>query len=264
VSCGRGAETTQLIPSTRPGTHYGLIRGQPPPASARTALKTKNAITGLVAALAFLTCIAILTFLIVAHVKTIRNKRGRRRVVLATMIYDQEDRLLVGTDGILPMADIIATEERSKTRPRRRSGLSRQKSVLSFDTSSTSSSVLNLDLSPSHPAFIAALRSTWAWRQPGVIPPTTAAAQSPSVDVQSQAEEGRNNTESSARRGSLLSIAESASYPSVIGHPPPLAQNVSKFLERFNAAVGRLAQLVSGSSKNVRRLGVLYDRMLTT
>ena len=120
----------------------------------------------------------------------VRSKKGRRRVVVAAMIYDQEDRLLVGTDGVLPTSDIIATEER----PSRRS-LGRSMSPSSWDANSTNSSVLHVDLTPSHPAFIAALRSTWAWRQPGVVPPTTSSGLSVSADDHSQAEEGGRTVE---------------------------------------------------------------------
>ncbi len=183
--------------------------------------------------------------------------------MLAAMIFDQEDRLLVGTDGILPMSDIIATEEH----PRRRS-LGQARSSNSWDANSSTSSVLHVDLVPSHPAFIAALRSTWAWRQPGVVPPTAASLPPASADGHSLAEMGeappRSTMDSTGRRGSTLSAMESASYPSMVGHQAPLAQNVSKFLERFNAAVGRLSSTVTGNEHNARRLGVLYDRMLTT
>lgn len=189
------------------------------------------------------------------------------------MIYDEEDRLLVGTDGILPMTDIVATDDAinkaKSSRFRRRSRLSRQASLNTWDTNSTSSSVLHVDLTPSHPAFIAALRSTWAWRQPGVLPPTVAAAAAAaaaSFTVPPDLEAGSDLASMDAyRRSSAISATESAAYPSgTSGSIAPMSQNVSRFLDRFNAAVGRLSQLVTGNEQHARRLGVLYDRMLTT
>lgn len=69
---------------------------------------------------------------------------------------------------------------------------------------------------------------------------------------------------SHSRRLSVLSTAESAMYPATGNLAQPLTINVGKFLDRFQAAVAYLAGDVIGHEQSVRRLGVLYDRILTT
>jgi len=219
-------------------------------------------ITGIIATLAIIACLAVFSFTIIAHVRSVNLSKGRRKVVLAAMIYDEDDRLLVSPDGVLPMVDIAAFDVDKKRRSLSRAG--------NWDADSTASSVLDIDLTSSHPAFIAALRSTWAWRQPGVLP-----ARRPSVSRSPQQTEGttsgqeRSSTEttsepSRSRRISMLSLADSAAYPASLDSRAPMTLNVGKFMDRFSTAVGYLANIVTGNDQGVRRLGVLYDRILTT
>jgi len=218
-------------------------------------------ITGIIATLAIIACLAVFSFTVIAHLRNVNLSQGRRKVVLAAMIYDEDDRLLVSPDGVLPMVDIASFDVDKKRRSLSRAG--------NWDADSTVSSVLDIDLNTSHPAFIAALRSTWAWRQPGVLP-----ARRPSVSRSSPQAEGasgqeRSSTETSSepsrsRRISMLSLADSAAYPASLDSRAPMTLNVGKFMDRFSTAVGYLASMVTGNDQGVRRLGVLYDRILTT
>jgi hypothetical protein len=232
---------------------------------------SKKMISGIVASLAILACFCILTFIVISQIRGIAHRKGRRRVVVTTMIYDQDDRLLVSPDGILPMCDIASVDT-----PQRKAIFSRSKDPKSWDSESTSSSVLDLDLTASHPAFIAALRSTWAWRQPGVVPARCNSA-TKSSETERVGSSYRDSTQISnsghssspepsavSRRISTLSMAESACYPGTLDGQAPMTQNVGKFLDRFSTAVAQLANIVTGSNQGVRRLGVLYDRILTT
>lgn len=246
------------------GAEYALWKGERP--SGGFGFNTKRLIIGLVSALAFVACLSIFTFTVIARLRMAAHRKGRRRVVVATMIYDNENRLLVTPQGLLPMCDIASVDG-----IQRKSTLGRSASTTTWDTASDVSSVLDVDLTPNHPAFIAALRSTWAWRQPGVSPagpgngllrnsPPAAALQRD----HSRISDDISQAGSHSRRLSVLSTAESAIYPASGDTTPPLAMNVGKFLDRFQAAVAHLAATVIGHEQSVRRLGVLYDRILTT
>jgi hypothetical protein len=243
-----------------PGTTYALIVGVPPPDAVFGG--TKKMITGIVATLAVIACLGIFTFSIIGHVRAINVRKSRRRVVLAAMIYDEDDRLLVAPDGVLPMCDIASVDADTKRR-----NLSR---IKTGDTESICSSVLDIDLTTSHPAFIAALRSTWAWRQPGVVPARRSSVSRPQDSMDDMANQEPSPSESGfelnrgGKRISTLSLAESSAYPASQDGRTPMTLNVGKFMDRFSTAIGYLATTVTGNEQGVRRLGVLYDRILTT
>lgn len=229
-----------------------------PPGSAKLEGKTRQAIIGTCAALAFAACLGILAFIIVSQIRAISYRKNRRRVVVASILFDQDDRLLVGPDGVLPMADIAAVEGVSTRRP----PLQRANT---WDTQSTQSSILDVDLSTGHPAFIAALRSTWGWRRPGIYPSNatlaayrTTSATPPPTEVTDEA------ASSGDRRVSYVSMSELASFPSHSPSPIPMSMNVGRFLDRFVTAVTHLSGVITGHESGVRRLGVLYDRVLPT
>lgn len=147
----------------------------------------------------------------------------------------------------------------------------RSNSTATWESGSDISSILDLDLTVSHPSFIAALRSTWAWRQPGVYPagPGNVLLRNQPLPSAmhgdpSRASDDLSQAGSAARRFSVLSTAESANFPGTLEPSRPLAMNVGKFLDRFQHAVAQLANSVIGHEQGVRRLGVLYDRILTT
>lgn len=250
------------------GTHYAIKRGETPPDSARVHSGTKRTIIAICSALAFAACLGIVAFIIISQVRAISYKRNRRRVVVAAVLLDQNDRMLVWSDGVLPMADIVAVDgDASQSR------LKRHISSQHWDTQSTRSSVLDVDLSIGHPAFIAALRSTWAWRQPGVYPQKQTSNTLPDFSttltgppsMQSSSAESHSFTEHSAdRRPSYVSMSELASFPSMTPPQLPVAMNVGKFLDRFIHSVSHLSSVITGHEGSVRRLGVLYDRVLTT
>jgi hypothetical protein len=79
-----------------------------------------------------------------------------------------------------------------------------------------------------------------------------------------QADRSTLDASKNGRRISTLSLADSAVYPGTLDGRAPMTLNVGKFMERFSVAVGQLASVITGNEQGVRRLGVLYDRILTT
>ena len=241
-------------------------------------------ITGIVSALAILACLCIFTFIVITHMQQVAHRRGRRRVVVATMIYDQHDRLLVAPDGVVPMCDIASVDVSTQAQQRsRRFSVQNMWSQGAWDNRSTTSSVLDIDLSVSHPAFIAALRSTWAWRRPGTVPsrrgslatgnnesllPTTHPPSTRPTGHMGQtlwdSISGTPRHYKDEHRASIVSMAESAVYPASLEDQLPMTQSVGKFLDRFINAACHLAGVVTGNESDVKRLGVLYDRILST
>lgn len=223
---------------------------------------SKRAIIAVVASLAFAACIGILIFAIIASRQHMAKKTRRRRVVVASVLFDTHDRVLVSSiDGTLPMCDIASLELADRDLPR---GKARS------EADSIGSSLLGMDLTTGHDAFIAALRTSWTWRQPNgagdvpyAISSTAPAAASWIGDVSSKS--GSNSLlDAQLRRQSAVSGAESTVPSTFIGHSRPLPSNVARFLERFNAAAHQLAAVVTGNKSGLGRLGVLYDRILTT
>ncbi|KAJ9123345.1 hypothetical protein QFC22_001544 [Naganishia vaughanmartiniae] len=261
VACVLASAVCAMHYTAMCGAEYGLWKGERPGAAFR--FNTQRLIIGLVSSLAFVACLSIFGFTIFARFRIAAHRRGRRRVVVATMIYDNEGRLLVASDGVIPMCEIAHLYGDSRKSSFGRS--QRSNSTATWESGSDISSILDVDLSVSHPTFIAALRSTWAWRQAGVYPagPGNAIPRNQPGDF-TRASDDLNHAGSTARRISVLSIAESASYPGASDSSRPLAMNVARFLDRFQYAVAQLANTVIGSEQSVRRLGVLYDRILTT
>ncbi|KAJ9107335.1 hypothetical protein QFC21_000785 [Naganishia friedmannii] len=268
VACVLAAAVCAMHYTAMSGAEYGLWKGEHPKGG--FGFNTQRLIIGLVSALAFVACLSIFGFTIISRIRIAAHKRVRRRVVVATMIYDNENRVLVASDGVIPMCEIAQVDGDSRKSSFGRS--QRSNSTTTWDSGSDISSILDVDLSVSHPTFIAALRSTWAWRQPGVYPagPGNALLRNqplPSAihgDSQRASDDLSQAGGSAARRISVMSTAESANFPGGLDSNRPMAMNVGKFLDRFQYAVAQLANTVIGHEQSVRRLGVLYDRILTT
>jgi len=180
--------------------------------------------------------------------------------VIASAIWDESTgNVLVSPDGMLPLTDIGSLEASD--------GAVGLKSSDRESVTSTSST-LDIDLVPSHPAFVASLRYTWFWRQPGAPPPNLLQdrpppTSTPSHDLNSVDERhGQSFDFPSHRQGSTADGVFSGSTSA--GHSGVADGTVADFLGRFSAAVAQLALEVTGNIQGTRRLGVLYDRILTT
>lgn len=211
---------------------------------------TNRAITGIVAALAFLACIACAVFFVLHSIKLRRERARRRRVVVAAVFLDQYDRVLVNsTDGMLPMCD-IAQLTGGETNSSKRSLKS---NTNSFNSDST---VLGMDLTTGHEAFVSALKMSWAWRNPVLAPHNSYA---PTADeAMATGKQTLASTMADIRRGSI------GTTESTVTSGRNLRLSVTKFLERFAMSSSQLAVQLLGSQDGISRLGVLYDQILTT
>lgn len=258
--CGKSQAKRVKLTIAMGGTVYAWDTSAVPPESTYMA-GNKRAIIAVVASLAFAACIGILIFAIIASRHHMAKKTRRRRVVVASVLFDTHDRVLVSSiDGTLPMCDIASLELEDNA-------LAKHKSRNDYD--SVGSSLLGMDLTTGHDAFIAALKTSWMWRQissSGEVPYSVSSATNVSTSWNTDLgnRSGVNAViDLQQRRPSALSGAET--IPSTfIGHNRPLPSNVARFLERFSAAAHSLAVAVSGSQSGLGRLGVLYDRILTT
>ncbi|OCF45068.1 hypothetical protein I317_01119 [Kwoniella heveanensis CBS 569] len=209
---------------------------------------TNVVITGIVAALAFSACIACAIFFLLHSLNQRRERARRRRVVVAAVLLDDRDRVLVNSlDGTLPMCDIASL-----------TGGDVPDSKRSFNHSvSSDSTVLGMDLSTGHDAFVSALKLSWTWKNPSLAPiqpvistDATKSHTSESVLAASLAD---------IRRGSM--ITNNTTSATTNSRPPV---SLTKFLERFTVSSSQLAVRLLGQADGISRLGVLYDQILTT
>lgn len=210
---------------------------------------TNRVITAIVAALAFLTCIACCIFFLLHSLRIKRERARRRRVVVAAVFIDSADRILVdASDGMLPMCDIASLTGSGELSSSKRSIKS------NFGSVNSESTLLGMELTPGHDAFVSALKMSWAWKNPNVS--TSNSAGLPSSVQTGQATLA--GTIADIRRGSMTTIDSSAPSPRI------MRLSVTKFLERFAVSAGQLASRLIGQQDGISRLGVLYDQILTT
>ncbi|KAK4684826.1 hypothetical protein P7C73_g5335, partial [Tremellales sp. Uapishka_1] len=225
------------------GTIYAWPEGIRP-SSTSSMSGTKKAILALVAALAFVACAGVAVFFYLDSARIRRERRRRRRVVVAAVLVDEDDRILVNSiDGLLPMCDIasLTTADLPET--------SKKSSMGSVSSGTT---LLGMDLTTGHEAFIQALMRSWHWKSP-----SNANISNSSVNTVSQP----GAIDGEERRGSAITN-DSSNYTSTGNRPVPLS--ISRFLEKFQHAANQLAMILTGQSDGVSRLGVLYDQILTT
>ncbi|WVR04025.1 hypothetical protein IAU60_001024 [Kwoniella sp. DSM 27419] len=207
---------------------------------------TNVVITGIVAALAFAACIACAVFFLLHSIKQRRERARRRRVVVAAVLLDDRDRVLVNsTDGTLPMCDIASLTGGDVPDSRR-----------SFNQSlSSDSTVLGMDLTTGHDAFVSALKLSWTWKNPSLAPSQIALeTKTPTSESVWAA------TLADIRRGSMITTNTTNSGAASKATPVSL----TKFLERFTSSSCQLAVRLLGQADGISRLGVLYDQILTT
>ncbi|KAK8861350.1 hypothetical protein IAR55_002169 [Kwoniella newhampshirensis] len=229
--------TTYAWPAERRITKHNKLTG------------TNAAITGVVAALAFTACIGCAVFFVLHSLNNRRERARRRRVVVASVLLDDRDRVLVNsTDGMLPMCDIASL-----------TGGELPSTARSFSQSmSSESTVLGMDLTIGHDAFVSAMKLTWSWRNPSMSPihqVMTNDSKIPKTDESALAA-----TLADIRRGSMIT----ANTATTTTGSRPTSLSITKFLEKFATSSCQLAVRLTGEMDGIQRLGVLYDQILTT
>lgn len=231
------------------GTIYGWPRGAG--ITGHEMLEgTNRAITAIVATLAFLACLACGVFFLLQSRSLQKERARRRRVVVAAVFLDEQDRVLVdSTNGLIPMCDIASLSGSGDIPSSKRSVRSGLGSV------SSDSTVLGMDLTTGHDAFVAAVRMSWSWKNPNIVQAQTARQAS---DTQQIGQQTLAGTPADIQRGSLMTM-DSTSPSS-----KQMRLSVNKFLERFAISSSQLASRLIGQQDGISRLGVLYDQILTT
>lgn len=223
---------------------------------------TNGAIVGIVTALAFAACLACAVFFAFEYYQSRRERERRRRVVVASIMLDDQNRILVNsTDGLPPMCDIAslsgAGEIRQSSKRSTRDSLS-----------SGASTILGMDLTPGHEAFVNALRLSWFWRNPqySALNPFTKEREANVISGNTNTTNGTGTVHTVAasiveiRRGSMATETSSV----IGGNARPSRLSVNRFLERFVVSAGQLAVRLTGQEDGIQRLGVLYDQITTT
>ena len=225
---------------------------------------TNRAITAIVACLAFAACLACAIFFVLHSLRQRRERARRRRVVVASVLFDETDKILVNsTDGMLPMCDIASLTGEDLPGSTKRSMKSGGE-----NSSGSDASVLGMDLTTGHDAFVSALRMTWSWRTTDVkgsgmqLAQSFAGAADFAAGITTKEKDVKPGVPSilDARKGSVATMTSSAmdSFGKVA------SLSVTKFLERFALSSSQLAVMLLGRGDMVARLGVLYDQILTT
>lgn len=175
-------------------------------------------------------------------------------------MFDEKDRVLVhSTDGMLPMCDIA-----NLTGGVHGNSSGRGSFIQSLSSEST---VLGMDLSTGHEAFVSALKLSWMWRNPIMSQQNSVHLLDSKSQSQSHSHAAHAQTDSmfaptllDIRRGSMVTNHTSTTLTG--SRSVPLS--ISKFLEKFSTSSGHLAMRLTGQMNGITRLGVLYDQILTT
>ncbi|CAD6580174.1 MAG: hypothetical protein TREMPRED_002680 [Tremellales sp. Tagirdzhanova-0007] len=208
------------------GTIYAWPRNQG--ITGHVMLQGANrAITAIVATIAFIACLACGIFFFLHSLRLKKERARRRRVVVAAVLLDSYDRVLVdATDGVLPMCDIASLTGSGEFPGSKRS----IRSALGSVTSDTT--VLGMDLTPGHDAFVSALRMSWSWKNSSVNLPDTIASASESTSIKQPTPA---ETVAEIRRGSSMTMDSTAQ------DSRQTRVSVTKFLERFTFSASQLA-----------------------
>ena len=236
--------TTYAWPVDQPITRLDLLKG------------TNGAIVGIVSALAFTACLACGVFFLIEALKARRERKRRRRVVVAAIMLDEYDRVLVNsTDGLPPMCDIasLSGNDMKSSKSTVITPTANGTGTAGGTGTEAASTLIGMDLSPGHEAFISALKLSWFWRNPEYSPTLSTLNHDAQVPVSVDA------TLNEIRRGSFQTATTSMTSVS-----RPTKVTVTKFLEKFVMSSGQLATRLTGHSEGIQRIGVLYDQILTT
>ncbi|CAK9786735.1 hypothetical protein CC85DRAFT_276788 [Cutaneotrichosporon oleaginosum] len=248
------------------GTIYGWEADRRP--SGSTSMSgTKRAITGIVAALAFFACLGVATFIVINSMRDRKERARRRRVAVASVLLDNHDRMLVSAiDGLLPMCDIASLSPTDEAK----------KWALNETASSIESSGLGVDLTTHNDAFLQAMKMTWSWRNAfwSSLNPFASASEvvganglelapTPQPAAHQQLAPPPPTPMHMQHRGSVATNATTTG--SVISSMTVLTKlNIARFLEKFAVSATQLSVRLTGKQEGLNRLGVLYDKILTT
>ncbi|GAA5925475.1 uncharacterized protein JCM15063_005034 [Sporobolomyces koalae] len=211
------------------GTHYYAWEGTDLTTPADST--TKIIIISIICVVAPICCISLLVFAYIAQLRHARQRAARHRIILSSAIFDQQGLLLVDPEsGLLPTARIYASTTK-EAKP----------SVLNFFGMGNRSR-LRLDSSKvkvgrSDPAFAAFLQRSWEWRarqQPvsGAMKPTGWSSDPLDTTI-----EAPDSDETKSLDRSLVS---------------------------FQMASEEVAMQITGSTDDLRSIGVLCDSILKT
>ncbi|BEI88010.1 uncharacterized protein CcaverHIS019_0107280 [Cutaneotrichosporon cavernicola] len=249
------------------GTIYGWEMDRRP--NAATSMSgTKRAITGIVAALAFVACLGVATFIVMNSIRDRKERARRHRVVVASVLLDDQDRMCVSAiDGMLPMCDIASLSPGDDGTKKR---------ALNETASSIESSGLGVDLTTHNEAFLQAMKMSWSWRNPfwSSLNPFASASEivgtnglelapSPLPVAAAQLPTPPSTPLQLQHRGSIATDA-TASQSVISGISVVTKLNIARFLEKFAVSATQLSVRLTGKQEGLSRLGVLYDKILTT
>lgn len=246
------------------GTIYGWRVGKKPSSSSAIS-GTKRAITGLVAALAFLACLGVTAFMMINSIRDRKERARRRRVVVASVLLDEHDRMLVSAiDGLLPMCDIASLTPTEASRLKKRH--------VNDAASSSESSALGVDLTIGNEAFVQAVKMSWSWRNPfwaamnpfSSLTDISPSAMDPIVTVDTPNMTSPAVPQQMQHRGSVGTAATGVDSITSNGAAINSRLNVARFLEKFAISATQLSIRLTGQTEGISRLGVLYDQILTT
>lgn len=206
-----------------------------------------RAITAIVASLAMVACVCCCIFFFIETLQKRRERKRRRRVVVASILLDSANRILVNSaDGLPPMCDIASlTGQTSKS----------SKRSWADTLTSAGSTILGMDLTTGHDAFVSALKLSWYWKMsawdpqnpfgPPKVPglPVLTGIGLPNMD----------RRESAATTGSSVTVVSR-----------PQRVSATRFLERFVISASQLAVKLTGEHAGISRVGVLYDQIVNT
>ncbi|GMK54530.1 hypothetical protein CspeluHIS016_0111160 [Cutaneotrichosporon spelunceum] len=255
------------------GMHYTGMRGtiygwevDRRPNAATSMSGTKRAITGIVAALAFLACLGVATFIVMKAIRDRKERARRHRVVVASVLLDDQGRMCVSAiDGLLPMCDIASLNPSDD-----------KKRGLNDVASSIESSGLGVELTTHNEAFLQAMKMSWSWRNPfwSSLNPFASASDvveanglelvpSPLPVAPVQLPTPPPTPFQLQHRGSIATNA-TASASVISGISVVQKLNIARFLEKFAVSATQLSVRLTGQPEGLSRLGVLYDKILTT
>lgn len=263
------------------GMHYtamkGTIYGWPNdrnPNNSSAMSGTKRAITGLVSALAFAACIGVASFVGINSIRDRKERARRRRVVVASVLIDDQDRILVSAiDGLLPMCDIASLTPADAIGKKKGKRYSR--GAPSMTSSSGESSALGVDLTTGNEAFVQAMKMSWSWRNPFWSSLNPFASRSDLDGGSGGGPFAQLVPPDTLKEVALKDVAPSPAVPhrssvvtttgaeSTVSSVVPRL-SIARFLEKFAVSATQLSVRLTGQQEGISRLGVLYDQILTT
>ncbi|GAA5975721.1 hypothetical protein JCM11641_005847 [Rhodosporidiobolus odoratus] len=228
------------------GTHYWARRGESLEAGSDNG--TKRAIIAIICVVAPFCCIALLIFAFIGQQRLLRQRLSRHQIILSTAIFDQQGLLLVQPEsGLLPSAKIYPSQNKEAEHL----GLAQ---LFGFGKNRLSLRTSKLKLARSDPAFIAFLKSSWAWRSRRTAiangdTPDSAGEQASSYGAAANKEEEH---EVGGTRDPRMSEGELTGSE---------AEMVKRSILSFEMASEEIASQITGTT-DLKALGIMHDNIL--